>query len=73
MELQIKDDILLIVRSSPLQKAAVAPFALYFHSPPPLTDIHPPPAIDSAVDVESYFQDFIPSDDSYIVDQSFSL
>jgi hypothetical protein len=61
MELQIKDDILLIVRSSPLQKAAVAPFALYFHSPPP-PNFHPPPGIDSLVNVESYFQDFLPPD-----------
>ncbi len=41
------------------------------HSPPPLPNIHPSPDIDSPGDVEKYFQDFIPSDDEYIVDQPF--
>jgi hypothetical protein len=36
------------------------------HSPPPLPNIHPPAVGDAMPDVESYFQDFIPSDDQYI-------
>jgi hypothetical protein len=41
------------------------------HSPPPLPNIHPPP-IDAIIEVEKYFQDDIPTDDMYIVDQPFS-
>jgi hypothetical protein len=33
------------------------------HSPPPLPNMHPPPVGDAMPDMESYFQDFIPSDD----------
>ncbi len=33
------------------------------HSPPPFSNIHPPPDIDSSGDVEKQSQDFIPSDD----------
>ncbi len=41
------------------------------HAPPPLPNLHPPPVVDDIPDVESYFQDFIPTDDQYIVDQPF--
>jgi hypothetical protein len=43
------------------------------HSPPALPNLHPPPTIDAPVDVESFFQDFLPPDEAYIVDQPFSL
>jgi hypothetical protein len=32
------------------------------HSPPLLPNMHPPSGIDSPVNVESYFQDFLPPD-----------
>ncbi|MBI5412366.1 transposase [Candidatus Peregrinibacteria bacterium] len=34
------------------------------HSPPP-PNFHPPPDADAIPDIESYFQDFIPSDEQY--------
>jgi hypothetical protein len=37
----------------------------------PCPNFHPPSGIDSPVNVESYFQDFLPLDDHYIVDQPF--
>jgi hypothetical protein len=50
------------------------------HSPPSLPNLHPPLTIDAPVNVESYFQDFLPrtclpcpaqAGDHYIVDQPF--
>jgi hypothetical protein len=41
------------------------------HSPPSLPNFHPPPGIDPPVNVDSYFQDFLPPDDHYIIDQPF--
>ena len=43
------------------------------HSPPPIRNFHPPPAKDFILDEKSYFQEFIPPDDVYVVDQFFSL
>lgn len=43
------------------------------HSPPPFTNFHPPPDADAIPDIESYFQNFIPSDEQYAVDQPFFL